>query len=337
MSQEFETLSENAKKAHLETVARRALPRWGYAEDAPLTLLNISENATYRLDRSSSEPPLILRVHRTGYHSRRGVMSELAWMKALTDEADVMTPQAIPADDGEMIQIIETPAMAESRMVVMFNFIEGKEPDETALLAPFRRLGAIAARMHIHARDWQRPVDFERLLWDYEHSLGEEGNWGRWQDGLGLDAPALAVLGELDHLLQRRLEAFGKSRERFGLIHADLRLANLLEVAGDTRVIDFDDCGEGWFLYDVATALSFMEDREDVAELIAAWVDGYRTVAPLSAEEVAEIPTFLMLRRLLIVAWIGSHADTDLARELGPAFSAGSVTLARRYIARFGP
>ncbi len=337
MAAAFDALDENARKAHLERVARRALPRWGIAADAPLTLLNISENATYRVDVAGSAEPAILRVHRTGYHSANGVRSELAWTRALSADAGVATPQAVAATDGSLIQHIDSPELDESRMVVRFGFIPGHEPDESALLAPFRRLGAIAARMHAHARSWQRPEYFERLTWDYEHSLGEAGNWGRWQDGLGLDAEAHAVLGEADALLRTRLERFGKSPSRYGLIHADLRLANLLESDGETRVIDFDDAGFGWFLYDLATALSFMEERGDLAELVDAWVAGYRTVGTLDAEEVAEIPTFLMLRRLLIMAWIGSHAETDLARELGRPFTAGSVRLARRYIARFGP
>ncbi|MEX2480664.1 MAG: phosphotransferase [Gammaproteobacteria bacterium] len=337
MTSAFEAMSEDARKAHLEAVARRALPRWELPTDAPLTLLNISENATYRVDPPGAAEPLIMRVHRTGYHSLNGVLSELAWMKALQEEAGVETPQAVAAADGALVQVVATPGLEEDRMVAMFGFIAGHEPDQSALLAPFRRLGAIAARMHEHARGWQRPAWFERLEWDYEHAIGEHGNWGAWQDGLGIDAGARAVLNELDTLIRLRLERFGKGPDRFGLIHADLRLANLLETDTDTRVIDFDDAGHGWFLYDIATALSFMEDREDLAELIDAWVAGYRTVAPLGAEEVAEIPTFLMLRRLAIVAWIGSHAETDLARELGVPFTRASVPLARRYIVRFGP
>ncbi|MEQ8230399.1 MAG: phosphotransferase [Gammaproteobacteria bacterium] len=337
MATAFEALDEQARKQHLEAVARRALPRYGIDARAPLALLNISENATYRVDPPGAAEPVILRVHRTGYHSETGVRSELAWTHALSEEAGVPTPQAIAATDGSLIQHIETDALAESRMVVMFGFIPGHEPDESALLAPFRRLGAVAARMHAHARAWQRPAWFERLTWDYEHSLGSRGNWGRWQDGLALGAEAHAVLGEADDLVRSRLERFGTRPDRFGLIHADLRLANLLESDGETRVIDFDDAGLGWFLYDIATAVSFMEERADLPALIEAWVDGYRTEGTLDEEEVAEIPTFLMLRRLLIVAWIGSHADTDLARELGADFTAGSVRLARRYIARFGP
>lgn len=333
----FNDLDNAAQLAHLRDVAVRALPRWGITASANLKLLNLSENATYRIDDPARGEPLILRVHRTGYHTLNGVRSELAWMKALNDEAGVITPQAIPAADGQLIQVINTPSLGEERMAVMFHFIDGEEPDETALLEPFARLGAIAARMHQHARSWRRPDYFERLNWDYEHTAGDQGNWGRWQDGMGHTDGTRAILGEADKIVARRLQAFGKSPERFGLTHADLRLANLLEHNGDTRVIDFDDAGLGWFLYDLATALSFMEDREDLDELIKAWVDGYQTVAPLSAAELEEIPTFLMLRRLAIVAWIGSHSDTDLARELGVAFTRETLPVARRYIEQFGP
>ena len=337
MTQTFESLDEADRLAHLRHVAERALPLWDLPSSTPMELLNISENATYRVDVEERSAPLILRVHRTGYHTINGVRTELAWMKALKAEAGVETPQAVPAADGELIKTVETPELGETRMVVMFEFIEGEEPDESALIEPFGRLGAVAARMHIHARGWQRPDYFERLTWDYEHSLGSSPNWGRWQDGMGLNDEIRELLQQVDDTVRQRLEAFGNGPDRFGLIHADLRLANLLETGNDTRVIDFDDTGIGWFLYDIATALSFMEARDDLADLINAWVDGYQTVAPLSPEEIAEIPTFLMLRRLLIIAWIGSHSDTDLAQELGVEFTAETVPVAKAYLAEFGP
>jgi Ser/Thr protein kinase RdoA (MazF antagonist) len=191
--------------------------------------------------------------------------------------------------------------------------------------------------MHRHARGWQRPPYFERLVWDFDRSVGRNGNWGDWREGLGLDAERIAVLEKMSALIEQRLARFGQGPDRFGLIHADLRLANLLMTDGDTRVIDFDDAGLGWFLYDIATAVSFMEERPDLDDLLRAWIQGYRTEAPLLAEEEAEIPTLIMLRRLAIVAWIGSHSQTDLARKLGGSFAEGSVRLARKYIERFKP
>ncbi len=336
MNSRFEALGEAERIDHLTSVALRAVPYWGVSEAAKLTLLNISENATYRVDDPAHDRPRILRVHRTGYHTLNGVRTELAWMKALQDEAGVETPQAIPAADGELIRTVATPALDEKRFVVMFAFIEGEEPDESDLLGPFERLGAIAAKMHLHARNWKRPAYFERLVWDFDRSLGNNPNWGDWRHGLALDAERIALFQQMSDIIETRLEHFGSGPDRFGLIHADLRLANLLVQGDETRVIDFDDAGLGWFLYDFATAVSFMEDREDIADLIDAWVRGYRMLAPLSDEEEAEIPTFMMLRRLLILAWVGSHADTDLARELGDAASDDTVPLARRYIEKFG-
>ena len=125
--------------------------------------------------------------------------------------------------------------------------------------------------------------------------------------------------------IERRLQRYGQGADRFGLIHADLRLANLLLEGPTTKVIDFDDCGFGWYLYDLGAALSFIEHRPDVPELVDAWVRGYRRVAPLAAADEAEIPTFILLRRLLLVAWIGSHAETDLAQSMGASLHRGQL------------
>ena len=115
-----------------------------------------------------------------------------------------------------------------------------------------------------------------------------------------------------------------------------MRLANLLLHDGDTRVIDFDDAGFSWYLWDLATALSFIEDRSDVPELIAAWLDGYRRIEELSQEDEDEIPTFVLLRRIQLIAWIGSHRETDLAQEMGAEFTTVSCDLAADYLDRFG-
>ena len=336
MTNQFEQLSEADKKAHLLDVATRALPLWNVPDDCAITLLNISENATYRLDHPKLSAPLILRVHRTGYHTRNGIRTELAWTKALQADAGVETPQAIASRNDELIESVSTPSLDEERFVVMFEFIPGAEPDEGELIEPFYRLGAIAAKMHRHAKTWQRPPYFERLIWNVETTIGPNGNWGDWRDGPGLDETAIATLQQMADLIAQRLDIYGSGADRFGLAHADLRLANLLEHEGETRVIDFDDTGLTWFMYDFATAVSFMEDRVDMPELIDSWVAGYRSVAPLDEEDVAEIPTFMMMRRLAILAWIGSHSETDLARELGVPFAQASVPLAHQYLANHG-
>jgi len=116
------------------------------------------------------------------------------------------------------------------------------------------------------------------------------------------------------------------------LIHADLRLANLLVENGRIGVIDFDDCGFGWFGFDFAAAVSFIETDPQLPALMAAWVEGYRSVATLDEAHAAMLPVFVMLRRMQLTAWIASHAETPTAQEMGDAFTEGTVAMADRFL-----
>ena len=323
---------DSATQEQLDRLAAAALAHYDLSPQAHASLINVSENWTYRIDDPASGRRAALRMHRPGYHDAAEIESELTWLEALREDAVVETPPVLPTRAGAKVLSVSIDDLAEPRNVVLFDWVDGAAP--TAEDVPsFQRLGAVSARMHQHSRRWTRPASFGRFSWDYSTTLGPAGHWGRWQDGLGMTPGALAQLTRLDDTIRRRLERYGQGSARFGLTHADLRIANLLVDGDRTIVIDFDDCGLAWFMYDWATAVSFMEDHPQVPELQAAWVEGYRAVAPLSAEDEAELPTFVMLRRLLLVAWIGSHHTfATEAAELGAGFTAGTCELAESYL-----
>jgi Ser/Thr protein kinase RdoA (MazF antagonist) len=333
----FDILSHEDQCRALEDLANDALSLYEIGGAARARLINLSENATYRVDGTADGRRYALRVHRDGYHSREAVASELAWAVALRRSGVVVTPSPVPGRDGEIIQSLAHSSMSRARNVVLFDWEDGVEPGiGDDLVGPFETLGAVTARMHGHAREWTRPAGFTRLTWDLETSLGDQApHWGRWRDGMGLDAVTAALFARTVEAVGRRLKRYGKGTDRFGLIHCDLRLANLL-IDGDTvKVIDFDDCGFGWYMYDAATPVSFYEHEPQVPALIEAWVRGYRSVAELSREDEAEIPTFVMLRRLLLVAWIGSHSETELAQSMGVDYTKGTLGLCEDYLGRF--
>lgn len=331
----FDTLSHDDQCIALEELANAALVRFPLAAGARAKLINLSENATYAVTGGADGRRYALRIHRDGYHSREAVASELAWVMALRQSGVVITPTPVPGLDGEIIQSMAHPCMPRPRNIELFEWESGAEPGiGDDLIGPFETLGAVTARMHQHTRSWVRPPGFTRLTWDFETSLGEEApHWGRWRDGMGMDAAKEALFGRTVAAIGRRLARYGKGPERFGLIHCDLRLANLLIDGDVVKVIDFDDCGFGWYMYDAATPVSFYEHEPQVPALIAAWVRGYRSVAPLAPEDEAEIATFVMLRRLLLVAWIGSHKETELAQSMGEAYTEGTVALCEAFLA----
>lgn len=332
-------MSATGEQERIDELAAAALGRFGLSPAATATLCNVSENHTYRVDDPESGCGYALRVHRAGYRTARQIESELQWVDALREDGAVDTCVPVTAPAGERVVEVSVDGLG-ARNVVLFEWLPGAEPDPEgdAVIAGFRTLGAVSARMHAHTRAWRRPAEFDRPVWDYERTLGARGHWGAWQDGLGMGTDERRLLERLDAVIAARLEAYGRGSDRFGLVHADIRLANLLVDEGHVRVIDFDDSGFAWFMYDFATTVSFMEDHPRVPELRAAWLEGYRSVAPLEAADEAELDTFVMLRRLLLVAWIGSHHTfATEAAELGAGFTAGTCALAERYLSTHSP
>jgi Ser/Thr protein kinase RdoA (MazF antagonist) len=334
---DFEQLSHELQLPILLELAEAATALYPLPEKLSVKLINLSENATYKVEATDGRS-WALRIHRDGYHSKAGIASELAWLTDLRNTGVVTTPRPVKGKDGGIIQQLGHKRMPRPRNIVLFDWEEGSEPGiGEDLSTPFEVLGEVTARMHLHARQWRRPDWFTRHGWDFETSLGDERpHWGRWRDGMGMDSAREELFGRTVELIGRRLKAYGKGAERFGLIHCDLRLANLLIDRNAVKVIDFDDCGFGWYMYDAATPVSFYEHEPQVPALIESWKQGYRRVIELSREDEAEIPTFVMLRRLLLVAWIGSHHETDLARSMGHPYTDGTVSLCEAYMKKFG-
>lgn len=314
----------------LEDGLRRALPQWGLAPDSDLSLLTISENATFRV-KNADHGDLIFRVHRPDYHTKTEITSELDWIKALRADHVVTTPRPIPLLNGSLIGDIDVEGI--DRHVVAFEFMSGREPSESDGLAPwFAKLGAMHAKLHIHARQWRRPETFTRKVWNFRSMLGDAPLWGDFRAGLGLDAEGRALLERTAAVLERKLAVIGEGPESFGLVHADLRLANLLVEGDRLALIDFDDCGFSWFLYDFAAAISFIEHEPYIPDLRESWLEGYRSVVPLSDTEAEQLPTFIMLRRILLTAWIASHSETPTAQETGVPYTHGTLKLAEAFL-----
>jgi Ser/Thr protein kinase RdoA (MazF antagonist) len=314
-----------------ESYARAALPSYGRDPEAPLRLLSLSENATYLVDDAE---PIVLRVHRAGYHSLQAIRSELAWMAALREQTDVVTPELVPdRNGGEVVTVVHNDHALNVDAVTLISGCTAEERPETV---GFDQLGRITATMHDHVRVWQAPNYFTRFSWDADTMIGPEGRWGNWRHAPGLTTADNAVIERAATELKRRLTEFGCAPDRFGLIHADLRMANLMidpeAEAGPITVIDFDDCGWSWHLADLGAVVSFIEDTAEAEAMIAGWLAGYRESRALPAEHLGMIPSFVLLRRLQLTAWVASHAHADSAIAFADGFAEGTARLAERYL-----
>ncbi len=312
----------------LMQIAVAALQRYPQLSNGQLSLICRSENATFALESAGQR--YAMRLHRANYHSKQDIASELLWLDALRDSGTEV-PQAVCDPQGEQVQTLHTED-GDIRHVVVFHWMDGEMPTTNVDPVAFQALGEVTARLHRHSRQWQRPESFRRIIWDHQTMVGDQGHWGRWQDAPLLDSHHHPLIFQALEKINQRLTAYGQSPERYGLIHADLRLTNLLHHQGQTKIIDFDDCGFGWYMHDLAAAVSFFEHHPRAAEWIDNWLTGYEKSAHVSDEDLAMIPDLLMQRRLQLSAWMGSHASTEMARGLEQQWSADTLRLCHRYL-----
>jgi len=329
------TPDQDRTKQQVECV----LEQYDFAAPPKVSYLTASENQIYLINDHHSSKRYVMRINsgRLAYHNAEQIHSEMMWLDALGADTDIIVPKVLAAKNGSWVQELSIPGKDKPSYAVVYSFLDGVEPPEEELLEGFEQLGTISAQMHSHAKRWSPPSGFTRPTWTSEAILNDQLTWGNWRDGVNIDAQALNVLQRVEVVIHGRLDDADVGSENYGLIHADLRLANLLIHGKTTAIIDFDDCGFGWYLFDLAGALSFLEDREDVTDLINSWIRGYQQVAEVPADAEVMIPTLIMLRRIQLIGWLGyQQAHLDFARQIGQTFTTNSCRLAQQYLDRFG-
>lgn len=326
-------------------VAEEAARRYPF-DRAAVKLLAFSENATYLVhDPETQEKLCVLRVGRPGYHTLEEYESEISWLRQINDYTPLKVANPIPARDGSYIQVVEGASVpgadAGTRyFCIATEFLTGEtlEHDNAPDAAPrhFETLGETTAYLHRQTEIWNGAKDIKRFHWDCENMIGEHAVWGNWRDYPEMTPEVEPLVDRCCAIIRRRLARYGKTPQNYGVIHADLRDTNII-VEGDViKVIDFDDFGFGWHLHDLAGALTFIEDREDVPDLVNAWLDGYRRVLPFTDTDFAEIDTFILQRRIQMLAWMGSHQDSTPVKGYMEGYLEGTMGLVERYLRLFG-
>ncbi len=292
-SNNFDDLPEKEQVYRLGQLADAALEKFGFNQYR-LTFLQHLVNTTFRLDCNQGR--YLVRIHRV--RSRTAVMSELAWLEALAHETTV--PVQIPQRslDGKMIVVVKQVELPEPYPVTVLSWLDGQIlPQDRRSPHHFYRLGQLVAKLHHHAQHWTPSFELDRPLYDSTSVLRTDNVFG--EEAVTYKQLPEDIRGHLQRLhehLQEVEQRLGKNPEWFGLIHSDLSFGNVLFTVDEVLPIDFDDCGFGYYLYDLAVILAGPWERSGFQQRREALLQGYREIRELPDEHLTLIPTFMAVR-----------------------------------------
>jgi Ser/Thr protein kinase RdoA (MazF antagonist) len=284
------TLHVSHGPRRLGALARAALAEWGL-ERARLRLLRNVYNTTFRVDDR-----YVLRIQRPGQHDAAAVRSEMLWLAALRRDTELVVPEPVPTRRGELVVVAAAEGVAEPRACALLGWIEGRFVRDRLTPAHLERVGALTARLHDHGLGFALPPGFTRPPVDDVGDATVESLVRIVSDRASREAGAIARAA-LEKVRLAQAEV-GRSRETYGLIHADLHQWNYLFDRGEARAIDFDDCGFGHALYDLAVTEYLLRGLPAYPALRAALLRGYRGARALPSAHEARLESFVALRRV---------------------------------------
>ena len=251
----------------------------------------------YRLD--TFDAAYILKIYLHNRHSMCAIEAEVDFLNDLL-EHDI--PVAAPIANNDAVYLNEIDAPEGIRCAVLFDAIEGDQPQEVNL-EHSRSFGRLAGRIHNcsdhTAKKYERWHLNEKHLVEQPLTRIRPYLEHRIRDWEYLRALGSELVAELHGLVSM------KSPE-YGLCHGDLHTGNArFDKDGRLTLFDFDSFGYGWRAIDIGV-YHVSYDWLDLSEKTRcekdrfweAFVDGYNTERDLSRNELAAAQLCLPLRHL---------------------------------------
>ncbi len=336
---DFFALDADEQAARLTVLAEQALAAWGVADCQP-RLIKYRENAVFEVTAPGGGRAA-LRVHRQGYHSDESLRSELTWMAMLSDSG-IAVPKPILTTEGNAVFRATSESVPGTWNADMLSWLSGRELGEIGKpldIAPenlakvFGEIGRTAARLHNVTVAWPAQNSMVRHAWDDDGLLGDDPLWGRFWELAALSEEQAELMQKIRVVAAKDLRVHGHSSQSYGLIHADLVPENVMLAGDKVQLIDFDDAGFGWHMFELATALFWLQQEPDFATIESALFKGYTEERPLSQADLDALPLFMVLRGLTYLGWVHTRQNTEMARELTPLFVEIVCEIASNYLA----
>jgi Ser/Thr protein kinase RdoA (MazF antagonist) len=227
----------------------------------------------------------IFRVYSLNWRTEQEIAEEIKLLNLLK-ENNIPVSYAIADAASVYIQHLQAPEGL--RFGVMFTFAGG----EKILNLPAElhyKIGAIMANIHQVTCNLQ----LERITYTPEILLAS--SFEQLKQFLPQERDEMIYMKSLQTYLYKILTGSEKNSLRRGIVHLDIWFDNMtIDNNSDIAIFDFDFCGNGWLLWDVAYyVLQLYSTEKDENEFNLKkdfFLKGYESVTVISDEEKKLIP-----------------------------------------------
>lgn len=317
----FFNLPEDEQIKGIEAFSSEILSR--YAIDVQsVASINFEYNATLKVQTTDGQL-FALRVNINSPRTPDNLAAEIAWVNFLARDGRVNVPHPIANKQGDFHTSIFHEPSQRTLHCVLYSWLDGEEVGDEPSTEQLRALGAAMATLHKSSENFELPAGAKLPLlsdpmWETEdYLLGEKSV---------LDPQAKALIARgLDAIASETKRLFASQKPQ--IIHADLHGWNVMWSDGKLSVLDFDDCGIGLPLQDLATAIYYL----DTPEQEAALREGYESVAPLPELSQSDLDMLLLQRRIILLNYLYETSNAE-HRAMIPEYLVESIRRIEKYL-----
>ena len=328
----YDQLTNRGRALRLRRMALVALQH--YALDVQrVRLLSNDLNGIFRVDTAGGQKWVLRVCLPEGGHTLPEIRSEMIWLEALSRDTDLGVPEPLANRDGAMVTTVEVDGVPQARHCVVFGWIPGPDLADRLTLENVRKMGALSARLHIHARSFFPPREFSIKTADSVFPFGDE--------------VVLFDKAHRDLVPRARRELFQRTAKRveaalgalyanlqgFHVLHYDLHQWNVKVFRGKLYALDFEDLMWGYPVQDIAITFYYWQDHAQFGELREAFRRGYTEHAEWPEQVRGQIDTFIAARGLDLANFVLRDPNPEW-RDAAPAFLERTEKRLRRLLER---
>jgi hypothetical protein len=274
--------------------------------------INHEFNSTFAVTSAVGER-FALRINVNSTRSLENLRAEIFWVNSVTA---VKTPKPVANAAGEFVSRGWHETSGRTLNAVLYTWLDGTEPGDEPTEEQLRAAGAAIAALHDSSIGLVLPAGAE--LPDFSDFFWEERDMLYGPDG-AVPAEDCDQVAAARARIEFALSELGATATP-QLIHADLHPWNMMWHDGAIAVFDFDDCGWGLPVQDLATALYYL----DTPEQDTAFLEGYSSVRELPSYTAEQLQLLLLQRRIQLLNYLHETSNPE-HRELIPEYHAETM------------